>query len=541
MAGTGVSLKRDAGIIGLLYFSLGGIIGSGWLFGAMYAAKQAGPWSIISWLIGAAVVLLLALVYAEIATMLPRSGALIHISHIGHGELVGRIWSWILFLSSVVTPPIEVMAILTYASAYWPAYWPSLLNPQTHMLTSIGFIAATVVLALVVAINFFAIKLVLWINNVATWWKLLVPAATIAILMIFSFHPSNLTFKLGTVDPAGMLTAVSTAGIIFSFLGFRLAINLGGETRNPGKYIPIAVIGSVLISTVIYVGLQIAFLLALRPSDIAHGWAALNFIGMAGPLAAIAIIVGAFWWAWVLYFDAIISPLGTAFIYSTNTSRLGMAMAEMGSAPKTLERLNRAGVPWVALIATFVIGAVFFFPFPSWQKLVGYVSSITVLSYGIGPVVLLILRRSLPGAARPFRLKAARWIAPAAFIASNWIIFWAGFPTNNFMFILLAVLFGLYILWFFLVQRRPVSELGWRHAWWVLPYFAGMWLLSRFGPTSMEGSGLISLGWDMLLIAVFSLVIMYAAVRSALPASGSRAYLERVRTIALPEEVEEGP
>ncbi len=541
MAGTGVSLKRDAGIIGLLYFSLGGIIGSGWLFGAMYAAQQAGPWSVISWLIGGAVVLLLALVYAEIATMLPRSGALIHISHIGHGELVGRIWSWILFLSSVVTPPIEVMAILTYASVNWPASWPFLLNPHTHMLTDVGFIAATIVLALVVAINFFAIKLVLWINNAATWWKLLVPAATIAILMIFSFHPGNLTLKLGSVDPAGMLTAVSTAGIIFSFLGFRLAINLGGETRNPGKYIPIAVIGSVLVSTIIYVGLQFAFLLALRPSDVAHGWAALNFVGMAGPLAAIAIIVGAFWWAWVLYFDAIVSPLGTALIYSTNTSRLGMAMAEMGSAPKPLERLNRSGVPWIALVATFVIGAVFFFPFPSWQKLVGYVSSITVLSYGIGPVVLLILRRSLPGAERPFRLKAARWIAPAAFIASNWIIFWAGFPTNNFMFILLAVLFGLYILWFFLVQRRSVSELGWRHAWWVFPYFAGMWLLSRFGPTSMEGHGLIPLGWDMLLIAIFSLVIMYAAVRSALPASGSRAYLERVQAVVLPEEIEEGP
>lgn len=537
MAGTGTGLKRDAGVIGLLYFSLGGIIGSGWLFGALHAAQQAGPWSVASWLIGAAVVLLLAFVYAEVATMLPKSGALIHISHIGHGELVGKIWSWILFLSSVVTPPIETMAILTYASNYVP----DLVHPHTGVLTGLGFIVAVFALGLVIAINFFAIKLVLWINSAATWWKLFVPATTIIILMAFSFHTGNLHLNMGSVHPAGMLTAVSTAGVIFSFLGFRLAINLGGETRNPGKFIPIAVIGSVLIATLIYVGLQFAFLFALRPSDIAGGWPSLHFVGMAGPLAALAIVVGAVWWAPVLYVDAFISPLGTALIYSTNTSRLGMAMAEMGSAPKGLERLNRAGVPWIALLLTFGVGAIFFFPFPSWQKLVGYVSSITVLSYGIGPIVLLILRRNLPDAKRPFRLKGAKWIAPAAFISSNWIIFWTGFPTDNFMFILLGVLLALYLGWFFLVKRKPIEELCWRQAWWVLPYFGGMWLLSRFGPTSMGGTNAINLPVDMIAIAIFSLLIMYLAVHWALPPKGSEEYFDRIQSVELPEEIEEGP
>jgi amino acid transporter len=247
-------LRREAGVIGLLYFSLGGIIGSGWLFGPLDAAKVAGPWSIASWLIGAAVVLLLAFVYAELATMVPKSGALIHISHIGHGELVGRIWSWILFLQSVVTPSIEVEAVLTYAHSYLPYF----IDPQTQTLTTIGFFAGIVLLGVVVLFNFVAIKLVLRVNNAATWWKLLIPAATVAILMSLSFHPANFHRQLASVDPAGMLTAVSTAGIVFSFLGFRLAINLGGETRNPSKYIPIAVIGSVLIATLIYVALEVA-------------------------------------------------------------------------------------------------------------------------------------------------------------------------------------------------------------------------------------------------------------------------------------------
>ena len=71
MAGP-TKLRRDAGAIGLLYASLGSIIGSGWLFGALHAAVEAGPWSVFSWVIGAAAILLLAFVFAELATMFPR-------------------------------------------------------------------------------------------------------------------------------------------------------------------------------------------------------------------------------------------------------------------------------------------------------------------------------------------------------------------------------------------------------------------------------------------------------------------------------------
>ena len=70
-------LKRDAGRIGLLFASLGGMIGSGWLFGALNAARIAGPAAIISWTIGGVAILLLAFVYAELTTMFPRTGAVI--------------------------------------------------------------------------------------------------------------------------------------------------------------------------------------------------------------------------------------------------------------------------------------------------------------------------------------------------------------------------------------------------------------------------------------------------------------------------------
>ncbi len=527
MAGP-TKLRRDAGVIGLLYASLGSIIGSGWLFGALHAALEAGPLSVISWVIGAVAVLFLAFVFAELSTMFPNSGALVHMTHISHGDLVGKIWTWILFLAFVSVPPVEVIAVLTYTNSYIPGF----LHANTGLLTPMGFVAAIILLGFVVALNFLAIRWVMVINSAATWWKLLIPIVTIGILMAYSFHPGNMTAHLTSTPVSGIFTAVGTAGIIFSFLGFQQAIALAGETRNPGRYIPIALIGSVVIAMLVYVGLQVAFIVALQPVDIANGWQNLHFTGMFGPLAAIAIAVGAFWWAIVLYFDAIISPLGTAFIYTTASPRIIMAAGEMGNAPTQVIRLNRHGVPWIGLVVTYIVGALFFFPFPSWQKLVSAVSSITVLSYSIGPIILLHLRRVLPDANRPFRLQAARIISAIAFIASNWIIYWTGYYVVTVLFVLVAFYIIVYLGWYLLIRRAPLSQLGWQQAWWLLPYFAGMWVISYLGPAkAMGGHNVFGFFTGMWLLAGFSLVILALALTTGQSSEAAQKCSNRVQTL----------
>jgi amino acid transporter len=526
MAGP-TKLRRDAGVIGLLYASLGSIIGSGWLFGALHAAVQAGPWSVFSWVIGAVATLFVALVFAELSTMFPNSGALVHMTHVSHGDLVGKIWSWILFLAFVTVPPVEVSAVLTYANSYIPG----LIDPHNGLMTGVGMAWAAVLLALVVALNFLAVRWVLAINSAATWWKLVIPIVTIGILMAYSFHPSNMTAHVASTPKSGIFTAVATAGIVFSFLGFQQAIALAGETRNPSRYVPIAVISSVLIGMLIYVGLQIAFITALNPSDISNGWGQLRFTGMFGPLAAIAVAVGAVWWAVILYVDAIISPLGTAFIYVTGSPRIIMAAGEMGNAPRHMVLLNRHGVPWAGLVVTYFVGVVFFFPFPSWQKLVSAVSLITVLSYSIGPVILLYLRKVLPNAERPFRLRAAGLIAPIAFISSNWIIYWTGYAVTEWMFGAVAAYIVVYLAWYF-AARRPLRELGAREAWWVAPYLAGMWVVSYLGPAgAMGGKGVIDFFTGMWILAGFSLVILWLAVLSGQDVQAVQQCADRVKTL----------
>lgn len=513
-------LRKDAGVIGLLFAGVGGMIGSGWLLGPLHAAQQAGPLSIGSWAIAAFVVGLLALIYAELAPMFPRSGGLVHMSHVTHGMLLGRIWTWILFLAYVTIPPVEAMAVVNYANNYIPG----LIKPD-GLLTGFGFFVSLILLALMVGFNFLAVKLVLAINTVATWIKLLTPIGTIFVFLALSHHSSNLAVA-GHAGGAGMFTAISTAGVFFALFGFRQAIDLAGETDNPGRNLPIAVLGTIAIGTVVFIILQYAFVTAIPHADVLKGgWEKLAYPGASGPFAGLAVLLGASWWAAVLYADAIVSPGVCGFIWSTTTSRVIMAAGETGNAHETTTRVSENGSPWVALIVTYIIGVIFFLPLPSWQKMVSYASAATVLSYGIGPIVLLRMRAIAPdNPHRSFRLPFAEVLAPSAFIAANFVVFWAGFSTVDFMFLLLLGVCVIYGVYAFGIRRDATLMAELPHLWWLAPYFGGMWFFSFIGPSSMGGLGLLSIYADMVVIAIFSLGIMWLALSTAVPDRSSAEY-----------------
>jgi amino acid transporter len=519
-------LRRDARIVGLLFASVTSMIGSGWLFGAFHASKIAGPLSIWSWVVGAVIIMLIALCFAELAALFPRSGALVHMSHASHGEGLGRIWGWMLFLAYVPIPAVEAEAVVTYANNYLPYF----IQPNSGgLLTVMGFIACVVLLAIFALLNFMAIRSLLGVNSVITWWKIAVPILTIIVLIAASTH-----WNVWAADPhsykfSGIFTALPAAGIVFSYLGFRTAIDLGGETANPGRNIPMAVIGSVLISAVIYILLQVAFLMALTPKDLANGWQHLSFTGEAGPFAGLAASLGIGWMATLLYIDAYISPGGTGLIYVTGGSRILFAVGEMNAGPRWLTVLNNSKIPWISVGVMWVVGILFLLPFPAWQLMVNYITSITVLTYGLGPIVLLVLRRSQPDMKRPFRLWGAEIIAPVAFICSNWIILWTGFKTNSFLFVMVAIGFVIYALYYHFVARKSATDFGWRYISWLLAWFGGMWVLSWLGDVG-GGIGVLSFWPGVILVAIWSLIVIWLALRSSLPARETAEIMVRMET-----------
>ncbi|KEP71739.1 amino acid permease [Thioclava dalianensis] len=523
-ASTG-KLRRDAGVIGLLFASTTSMIGSGWLFGAYHASKIAGPLSVWSWLIGAAIIMLIALCFAELSTMFSKSGALVHMSHASHGATLGRLWGWMLFLSYAPVPAVEAEGIVTYANNYLPYF---IKADGSGTLTAMGFLASAVLLSVLALLNLLAIKALLRVNNTVTWWKIAVPLVTVVGLVVASTHWGVWHAAPGTYSSQGVFTAIPAAGIVFSFLGFRTAIDLGGESANPGRNIPMAVIGSVLLAAVVYVLLQVAFIMALSPDDLKGGWSHLNFVGSAGPFAGLAATLGMGWLAMLLYVDAYISPGGTGLIYITGGSRILYAVGDTDSGPNALTKTTGTGVPWLAVIVMWAVGVFFLLPFPAWQLLVGYISSITVLTYGLGPIVLMVLRRSQPDAPRAFRLRGAEILAPLAFVCSNLVIYWTGFYTDSILFAMLLVGFAIYAFIFHVVQKHSASDFGWGNIGWLAAWFGGIWVLSALGSTG-NGFGIVGF-WDgMLLVAIWSLVVIWLALRAALPAEETGALMERIQ------------
>jgi amino acid transporter len=532
-------LRREIGFIGLIWASMGSIIGSGWLFGAQEALGVAGPAALISWVIGGIAILVLALVHAELGGMYPISGGTARFPHYAFGGAAGASFGWFSWLQAATVAPIEVLAMIQYGRHYdFAKDYLKIEKGGVAVLTHTGLAVAVILMAVMTAINFLSVKKLTDTNSALTWWKVGVPLLTIFVLAIAAFNTSNFTAADGfnPYGVKGMLTAVSTSGIIFALLGFEQADQLAGESANPKRDIPRAVIGSVLIGIIIYVALQVAFLLALPDSKIGQTWSDGPYLDFTGPFAQVATLASVGWLATIIYIDAVISPGGTGLIYVTGSSRVSYGLSRNGYFPSVFEATDKRGVPWMGLLVAFVGGCICFLPFPSWQSLVGLIVSASVLMYAGAPLSLGAFRKRLPNADRPYRLPAAGVLSPLAFVIANYLILWSTWDTDWKLGV--AILIGYVILALnqalHLNPTKP--DFQWRSAQWLPVYLVGMGLivyLSDFGPLEDPW---FPLYWDMVVTGVFSLIIYYWAIAVSLP---SEHIEENVKEHVIPEEEEE--
>ncbi|MFG2124865.1 APC family permease [Streptomyces sp. NPDC048710] len=520
-------LRRDVGLIGLMWASVGSIIGSGWLFGAEKAVVVAGPAAIISWVIGAVAIVLLALVHAELGGMFPVAGGTARYPHYAFGGLAGMSFGWFSWLQAATVAPIEVEAMIGYAK-HWS--WADGLQRTDGTLTASGIVTAVVLMAVFVAVNFLGVRVLAHTNSAATWWKIAVPLAAIFVIALGNFHPGNFTSEgFAPFGAKGVLGAISSSGIIFALLGFEQAIQLAGESRNPKRDLPRATLGSVAIGSVIYILLQVVFIVALPHSSFAQGWAKLDFPGISGPWAGLATLVGLGWLSFVLYADAIISPGGTGLIYTTATSRISYGLAKNGYAPKVFAKTDKRGVPWFGLVVSFVTGVICFLPFPSWQELVSFITSASVLMYAGAPLAYGVFADRLPHHERPYRLPFGKFVSPLSFVVANLIIFWSGWDTLwrlGAAILIGYVLLGSYA-WYAIRKNLPdAPRLDFKAAQWLPGYLAGLGVISYL--STFGGNGTIPLYWDIAVVAVFSLVIYYWAKATASKTEAIERSIEEV-------------
>ncbi|AET90176.1 ABC transporter permease [Burkholderia sp. SFA1] len=505
------SIQRNIGPWALMLTGLGSIIGSGWLFGAWKASQIAGPAAICAWVIGAVVILAIALTYAELGATFPESGGMVRYARYSHGALVGFISAWANWIAIVSVIPIEAEASIQYMST-WPYEWAHNLFVG-HTLTTMGLVLSALLVIVYFLLNYWGVKLFARANSIITIFKFLIPGLTIAGLVFSGFHSEN----FGTASnfaPFGwsaVLTAVATSGIVFSFNGFQSPVNLAGEARHPSTSIPFAVIGSILIALVIYVLLQIAYIGAVNPADVAKGWQHFNF---ASPFAELAIALNLNWLAILLYIDAFVSPSGTGTTYMATTTRMIYAMERNNTMPKMFGNVHPFyGVPRQAMWFNLFVSFVFLFFFRGWGTLAAVISVATVISYLTGPVSLMSLRRAAPDLDRPVNIPLMGLVAPFAFVCASLVLYWAKWPLTGEIILLMVVALPVYFYF-----QGKTGFAGWgkdlKAAWWLIAYLPSMAVLSLIGSKDFGGNGLLPHGWDMAAVAVLALIFYYWGVHT---------------------------
>lgn len=504
-------LKKNLSTFSLIAASIAGMVGSGWLFGPFFAAKLVGPASVLSWLIAGFLMLFIAVPFCILGQIMPITGGTVRFLQLTYGHFAGLTFSWIVWLGWISITPIEALAILQYAANYFPELMKTVEGGA--VLSFYGFCVALVIMFVTYLINLQSVKVFSMANYLTLGVKIGIPILTLILLFSYSFHAENFHQYGGFVatNVSSIFSALPLAGIAYSIMGFNPAIQMAQEVKKPHIAIPVAIISSIIFVTILYALLQVAFIGALDANMLRNGWTQLEFSGDNGPFAGLLMNLGLLWFVKLLYIDAIISPYGTALVQAASTGRLTYAMAENRYFPKFLKKINKNHVPARALLLNALMGIVFFLPFPSWQKLVGFLVSTLTFGYVAGPLSLMAIH--LKHKKDKNHITHSKWIEYLclfSFYVCNLFIFWAGWDILykvGISFIIGYIVLFCYAFW---GTTRTSEYLSFDRGWWTLVYVPGILLISWLGSFG-SGKNIIPFGWDFVILAIFSALIYYIA------------------------------
>ena len=496
-------LRRDLGFWALTAVGFSNIVGSGWLFAAMYAAQTAGPAALISWVAAGVLCALIALVMIELGATRPEGGGTVRWPLQANGRLVGTVIGWSALLS-VGGTAAEVTAIMRYTAHYLP--W--LYHGGT--LTAAGVGVAVVFSAVLTALNWFAVRLFARLNNLVTALKVAVPVLTVVALFVSGFHPGRLTDHGGFAPYgyAACLSALAAGGIVYSVNGFQAPVDFSGEARDPRRTVPLSVLTGIGVAVLIYLGLQLAFLFAVPDKLLGNGWHGVDF---DSPFGQLALLLNLQWLSSLLYADAVLSPGGSAYVGVAVDTRHTYALAKNGLIPRFFMAVHeRSGIPRRALALNLAVIVVFLLPFSGWQQIVAVMGDMYLMTYSASAVAAATFR-SADASRLAGWIPGMRWIAPISFVVAGEFVYWSGW--HDLRLVLPLVLVGVplfLVLWRGRWGRELLAELA--TGAWLVVYLLALTLLAWVG--GFSGTGRLPAPWDTVVVAVVSLAVFWWGVRS---------------------------
>lgn len=472
--------KHKIGLWSATFLGISTIIGSGWLFAPYRAAQVAGPMSLLSWIIGAFIVGLLAMCFSEIAALYPQRGLSAIIPTLSHNKYFGFPFALTNWLGIVAVIALEAEGTIQYLISLAPSF--SDLFFINKQFTLYGNLLAVVLVIFFCLANYWGIRLLAKTNNIFALIKIVIPLVTVIMIITAAFHPANFTAVGNTIAPYGYTSvfgAILTCGIIVAFNGFQTVVSFANEIKNPNRNIPLSMGLALGFCLAVYLLLQVSFIGAVPTAMLAHGW---NNLGFIAPMADLPILLGLGYLSSVIYFGATIAPCSAGITFTGTATRMFSAMASYGQMPKYFEFIDpRYGISRRALLFNILLSVMFLFMFRSWSEMAVVLGLLHVLSYLPTPLALVVFRNrpSLKNQ-HPFFIPFGKPIAAFVFVVFTCLFGMAPFKPVCDIFIMFAVFQFIYVV--LNIKSITGLRLMFSESWGLVLFFGGLLLLVWAAP-----------------------------------------------------------
>lgn len=410
-------LKRAIGPLSLIVMGLGCIIGAGiFIVTGVASANYSGPALVLSFVISAIACIFTALCYAEFASMIPISGSVYTYTYVAMGE----IWAWMIGWVLIFEYLISASAV----AVGWSSYIVGLLNSMGIILpqlitnppgTGLINLPAFFIIALLTGI------LILGVKESARFNAVIV-VLNISIILLFIFVGINF------INPANYQPFVpygwsgvlqGAAMVFFAYIGFDAVSTAAEETKDPQRTLPIGIIGSLIISSILYIAV----------AAVLNGMVPYNLLNNAAPVTFALEKSGANWAASIVSFGAIFGLTSVLLTSLFGQTRIFYSMSRDGLLPRIFSKVHvnfRSPIMSILIVGAVASIIAAFFPLSAIIELVniGTLSAFIFLAISI-----IILRRQQPDIPRKFRCPLVPVIPLLSIIFCVFLIFQLSWTT----------------------------------------------------------------------------------------------------------------
>ena len=410
-------LRRSLGPLNLTALGIGSIIGTGiFVLTGTAASMHAGPALVLSMIIAAIACAFAGLCYAELASMIPVAGSAYTYAYATVGEMIAWIIGWDLIL--------EYALATSTVAVGWSGYAVSLLRDlgivvpprlaaargvditlaDGSLVTGVFNLPASLIVLAVSALLVIGIKASANANTVLVLIKSLVLVVFVGAGIAYISRDNLTPFippNTGVFGEFGWSGIIRGAGVIFfAFIGFDAVSTAAQEARNPQRDMPIGILASLAICTVLYIAVAIVL----------TGIVPYSQLDVADPLAVGIDATGLTWLSPIIKVSALFGLFSTMMVQLIGQTRIFFSMSRDGLLPAAFGRVHpRFRTPHISTVLTGVIIAIAAGLLPL-HTLSQLVSMGTLLAFVLACIGILVLRKTAPDLPRPFRTPWMPWV-----------------------------------------------------------------------------------------------------------------------------------